>query len=120
MLVACPSGITWSNQVGGTSCQHPEIEGAFIPLPPEWRTEESDPLYNFYGAYDHRVVELFLGHSFELEQRFEPLDYFPQEEVFGEAWVPLRVKDIDPNDEFASILKDFSGQTVILTYSNSD
>jgi hypothetical protein len=32
IFVAFPTGIIFSNQTGGTSCHHPEIEGCFIPF----------------------------------------------------------------------------------------
>jgi hypothetical protein len=32
LIVECPTGIIYSNQTGGTSCLHPEVEGVFVPL----------------------------------------------------------------------------------------
>jgi hypothetical protein len=32
LIVEHPSGIIYSNQTGGTSCFHPEVEGVFVPL----------------------------------------------------------------------------------------
>ncbi len=32
LIIACPSGVTYTNQVGGYSCHHPELEGIFVPL----------------------------------------------------------------------------------------
>lgn len=32
IIVACPSGVMYSNQAGGYACRHPELEGAFLPL----------------------------------------------------------------------------------------
>ncbi len=34
LVVCCPSGISWSNQAGGTGCQHPRAEGVFVALDP--------------------------------------------------------------------------------------
>ncbi|KYF66073.1 DUF6210 family protein [Sorangium cellulosum] len=31
-IVSFPSGVLYSNQTGGTSCLHPEIEGIYVPL----------------------------------------------------------------------------------------
>lgn len=33
LIIACKSGVTYTNQVGGYACHHPEIEGVFAPLP---------------------------------------------------------------------------------------
>jgi hypothetical protein len=32
LIIEYPSGIIYSNQTGGTSCLHPEVEGVFVPL----------------------------------------------------------------------------------------
>ena len=32
LIIPCASGVIISNQVGGYACDHPEIEGVFIPL----------------------------------------------------------------------------------------
>src|SRR5262245_56390620 len=39
LIIEWPSGVNVSNQTGGTSCLHPEIEGVFVPL----RTDHSFP-----------------------------------------------------------------------------
>lgn len=33
LIIACPSGVLYTNQVGGYACRHPELEGVFVPLP---------------------------------------------------------------------------------------
>lgn len=32
LIISYPTGVTYSNQTGGTFCLQPELEGAFIPL----------------------------------------------------------------------------------------
>src|SRR5215467_8770498 len=32
LIVCHPSGVIYSNQVGGYSTHHPEVEGSFVPL----------------------------------------------------------------------------------------
>lgn len=32
LIISWPSGVTYSNQTGGTSCLAPEFEGVFVPL----------------------------------------------------------------------------------------
>ena len=44
LIIACKSGVTYTNQVGGYACRHPEIEGVFVPLP----TNISEQLEAFF------------------------------------------------------------------------
>lgn len=37
IILDYPSGVTFSNQTGGTSCLHPEMEGVYIPLRNDYR-----------------------------------------------------------------------------------
>ena len=32
MIIAYPTGVLYTNQVGGYACDHPSMEGAFVPL----------------------------------------------------------------------------------------
>ncbi len=112
------SGVTWSNQIGGTSCQHPSIEGIFLPLPAHWRPDV-DPALNYYDL-DPSQVQAFLEAAPELLRRFEPIPNFPETEPSGEAWVPVRVRPLAEHDMYGDILRDFVGMTGVLTYPNSD
>ena len=32
LIILRPSGVLWTNQVGGTGCEHPYVEGIYVPL----------------------------------------------------------------------------------------
>lgn len=32
MIIACPSGVAYTSQVGDHACLHPELKGVFVPL----------------------------------------------------------------------------------------
>lgn len=32
VIIAWPSGVTYSNQANGVACEHPELEGVFYPI----------------------------------------------------------------------------------------
>lgn len=120
MIVRKATGFQWSNQVGGTACSHPVVEGIFIPLPREWF--EVNSIENDWGhakgegdlkAHNKEVVKRFLDKNSEIQKRFVFDEDFNGN--VAEAWVPLKVKSSE--DE---ILKPFFGQSVVVTYENSD
>jgi hypothetical protein len=41
VIISSPTGVLYSNQTGGFSCLHPELEGAYIPL----NTDAGEKLY---------------------------------------------------------------------------
>lgn len=126
IIVPCKSGVVWSNQVGGTACFHPEVEGIFIPLPDNRcfvdgydkdgfgvirercevkHPESSELILKFLKATG-------LNKLFEMRLNMKGV-------VMHEAWVPLKIKKklAHPPHE---LLNDFRGRDVILTYENSD
>lgn len=129
-LYPCNSGVQWSNQVGGTSCGHPIIEGIFVPLPPVMsKRGVRDPLEDEYIShpmyeYGHKkLVDQFLD-VHKLTDWFEPLTSWHEvpgsQRLVAEAWVPVRVKHVQQYAEMGTVLRPFSGEAVILTYANSD
>jgi hypothetical protein len=40
LILTCQSGVFVSNQTGGTSCLHPEVEGVYVPLRNEYGLED--------------------------------------------------------------------------------
>ena len=52
LIIAHPTGIQYTNQVGGVACLHPCLEGFLVPL----ERDESDP-----GAVQRKLTELFDG-----------------------------------------------------------
>lgn len=114
-LLPCPSGIQWTNQVGGTMCCHPSIEGILIPV--QGMLDERDPLLDYAGTYDAELVRRFLS-VMELDHLFRPLPDGTttwNESRLYEAWVPVQVVQ----NSFSS-LEGLVGRIGILTYANSD
>lgn len=118
LIVPCSSGVEWTNQVGGVSCQHPKVEGIYIPLPVHWEPYP-DPLLDWYGNYKPYRVEEFLEAAPELLKRFAVLESYPDNECFGEAWVPVTIQ-VSPEDAYGPLLTPFFGRAGIITYTNSD
>jgi len=126
-IYPCKSGIVWSNQVGGISCGHPEIEGVYVPLPsPKFK---DDPLVDYYmsrhsSEYNYKgLITQFLD-VYHLSEWFSPLSDWNDvpgiQQLVAEAWIPVRVKPIVQYSNFATVLRPFTGEAVILTYPNSD
>ena len=111
-----PTGVLYTNQVGGTACLNPEVEGFLVPLT-GWEPDYNDPMLDrvSVGNYPldpnamHRMFE-----RLEVASLFDLRHDLDTEELVAEAWIPVRVR---PGDH---ILKDFAGQKAILTYTNSD
>lgn len=49
MIILFPSGVIYSNQVGGTSCLQPKAEGVYVPLVSELINQEKLLLEYFTG-----------------------------------------------------------------------
>jgi hypothetical protein len=112
-----PTGVTWTNQTGGCACNHPALEGVFVPIPLGWLPQpEEDPLLNEWGSvYTSARVNAFLqAGGADLSAVFEPIEK-PIPVELEEAWVCVRVrKNDDPT------FKNLAGQVGYITYTNSD
>jgi hypothetical protein len=54
IILKLGSGVFYTNQVAGYACQHPEIEGAFYPLPTKPGDAELFALtHHFRGTWTH-------------------------------------------------------------------
>ena len=56
LIIAYPSGVTYSNQTGGTSCLQPNIEGVFVPL----RNDCAEPSRELLSA-ENELFAYFTG-----------------------------------------------------------
>lgn len=119
LIVPCTSGVEWTNQVGGVYCNHPRVEGIFIPLPENWKPSP-DPLLDTGWHSNPALVENFLDASPELQERFEAPYAYPVGEFFGEAWVHVGIRRLESDVLFGPLLAPFYGQIGIITYTNSD
>lgn len=118
---------TWTNQVGGTACIHPEAEGIFVNLPGYRFDNQKNPWLDFVGSlddpYDPEYVQEFLDFSgccnFAEPLTPEEFQSLPNVSRYcHEAWVPVKVK-IDQNGSPIS-LRNFDGCIGIITHENSD
>ena len=49
-IISFPTGVVYSNQTGGFSCLHPELEGAYVPLD----ADAGEKLYAYFEGPKHR------------------------------------------------------------------
>lgn len=114
VIVEIPTGVRWSNQTGGTACNHPEVEGVFVPMASV--QPDPDPFIDEWGRpYDRDAVAAWLLAA-DLDDVFEPRE---EADEMAEAWIPVRVRAFIP-DGRAIQLQTFWGKNAIITYPNSD
>ena len=49
VIMLCESRVTYSNQTGGYSCDHPEVEGVYVPLNLGWEGDYATLKDHFTG-----------------------------------------------------------------------
>lgn len=139
LIVPATTGIKYSNQTGGTACDHPEVEGFYVPLPSGWHTKP-EVMQDVDGRWEDPEHILFINNSTASEtdpsriarlvQQWLDANY-PLSEFFEvdpekltktqEAWIWLRVKDCKKAAIGAPIqLAGLVGHSVVITYANSD
>jgi hypothetical protein len=135
-LIPAPTGIIWTNQVGGTLCAHPEIEGLFIPAEFHNYTPFNYSCGDVRDMYADTYDE-YLGIARTARSSFQKstngaLDYVqelskeefealpPSARVGAEAWVPFVLLGQKTHRTLPPELKPFEGQVVIVTWRNSD
>lgn len=145
LIVPARTGIIYRNQTGGTCCQHPALEGWFWPM--NWRTWEAEQEsalcdwgLDVYDDGDREALDSALE-KWDLEQIFraptraevdEQLRPFHTSDLrrsegaveFGEAWVPVCVREAPDDGGFVlnggAPPEGHVGRCMILTYPNSD
>jgi hypothetical protein len=131
VIYPCQSGVEYTNQVGGTACAHPKIEGVFIPLPQYWFDFDTvkDPLEGFWhptgGREDMMVglIQKLLDENdlLKLNFRAPTLQELKEKPYVAEAWVPLVcITDRNSYKAGSELLGAFKDFWVYLTYPNSD
>ena len=135
LIILEPTGVRYTNQMGGTACGHPWVEGLYIPLiqrseGPDWLRDRRE---NLWVRYDTKAVQACLK-EMELDDILAPVHFEeqsaaafldcvePASRVWGEAWVPVKVLPV-MEDEYpfnTTLVKDFAHHYGILTYNNSD
>lgn len=130
IIVPAPTGVIYSNQVGGTRCAHPELEGFFIPWPLRRFEKWAHPLHDFYGCDDGVDVpaeECILWvrawlNEVRIDHRVECLtaeEYVSFGQILAEAWAPVRIA-ASSRWRCAPWQEALAGRIVIYTWQNSD
>ena len=128
VIIAHPTGVLYTNQVGGYACDHPSMEGAFVPLMdpnidqqkaledhftgPKWRGH----CYNGIDVETADVVDGVLATSPLTRRLTVNRDMLNESE---EAWIHVRIApDAEENgyEEFHG----FPSGLGVMTWENSD
>jgi hypothetical protein len=119
LIILFPSGVVYTNQVGGLGCLHPQAEGVFVPLSIRHKKVLFALQQNFNGDWHHiketdaQIVDKLLrSDGFE----FIKVDRTKLEESF-EAWIYV---DVEKLSEPVPLLNGFGKVKGILTWENSD
>ncbi|WP_035609007.1 DUF6210 family protein [Haloferula sp. BvORR071] len=137
LIVAFPSGVTYSNQAGGTSCLQPELEGILVPLRNDCLVEGEQLLSPAMSLEDYFTGEKWGGTGATHGIDNEDADFIdtllqthrlshciqvdrPRLHESCEAWIHVEIV-ADENPEIPL----FSGfapypRLGVLTWSNSD
>jgi len=136
LIVPQKTGVLWTNQTGAEACQHPELEGLFVPV---WSTDLNHeyPKNCFIGVWPPgKEIEKWSVvrpdiHRFLVQTDLKDIFTFPDEDWwesnpeiikdFAEAWVPVKIKKKMPNAyRYPEMVVPLAGTHGILTYGNSD
>jgi hypothetical protein len=126
LIIEHPSGVRYTNQTGGYACHHPEVEGAFIPIP-DHRSEQAYVLKKFFTGpkckgwcYDGideetaRFVDKVLGQSRHTQSLQVNRAKLAESQ---EAWIHVTVRsDQEPSELWSG----FENAVGIITWENSD
>jgi len=119
LIISFPSGVIYTNQVGGYANLHPEIEGIFVPLSIGHKKILFALQQHFNGNWYHIeksdaeiVNRLLRSDGFD----FIRVDEDKLEESY-EAWIYVDVEELS---EMFPLLKGFGKAKGVLTWQNSD
>jgi hypothetical protein len=127
LIIAHPSGVRYSNQVGGYANFHPSIEGVFVPVM-EPEVDQQTRLYRHfigpkwqghcYGGIDEETAD-FVDGVLDLSSSTKRIrvDRSRLQES-EEAWIFV-VFTAAPEDSYA-LFTDFPSGAGVLTWANSD
>lgn len=123
LIIQHPSGVLYSNQVGGHGCFHPEVEGVFFPLQTDINRSELNTLeQHFRGSWDAlnefgaNLVDTVLQKSGR-NLSWISVDPSRLNDSF-EAWVYVKLKP--KKTKMDERLVGFDEAVGVLTWPNSD
>ena len=140
LIIQHPSGVTYSNQTGGTACLHPEQEGVYVPLRNDISVPENKllspetALLDYFEGPKHRGIGATNGLDAEdadfidgVLRDWRMADFLEVDRGrlrdSHEAWVYVRIKhDEDTGRAFLSLFHGFAPypKLGVLTWTNSD
>jgi hypothetical protein len=122
LIAQWSSGVHYTNQVAGYGCEHPEIEGVFVPL---FDGVGHPALYaigqHFRGDWHpltKRDADILDGILHRNGLAFLTVERTKLSES-REAWVWVAIHD-DIDSEFGPRIQGFGSQQGVLTWQNSD
>jgi len=126
LIISCPSGVIYSNQVDGYANDHLTMEGTFVPLQDE-DVDQQTMLYEYftgpkwrghcYGGIDEETAD-FLDSVFALSPSSACLKVNREKLAHcGEAWIHVV---ITPEDARFLLFEGFSSTSGVATWENSD
>ena len=124
-----PTGISWTNQTGGTACAQPTEEGVFLPLwggyvDDVFPASSKNPLVDRWddGPVDVPSVQGYLDRLGAIGRCLTPDSGFSGQ--WGEAWIPVVVNTLDglrrADRPCRAALSAFAGRHGFFTTDNSD
>ena len=139
LIICCESGIVITNQTGGTSCLHPEIEGVFVPLRNDYVEETGKfmspelELTKHFEGFKHGGAGATSGIDEEdaefIESVLKRVRLFPPISVdrgklkkSHEAWIHVLISGDESDDPDLSAFAHFAPypRSGIFTWANSD
>lgn len=119
LIISFPSGVIYTNQVGGFGCFHPELEGIFVPLSIGNKKILFALQQHFKGNWQHIensdaeiIDKLLRSDGFE----FIKVDRMKLNESF-EAWIFVEIEELSRD---LQLLNGFGNTKGVLTWMNSD
>lgn len=111
LIIKHPTGVIYTNQTGGTLCDHMQQEGYYIPLREfrDWWEDMHKTVCGSRGGWDSKVPlinDLLTYLIIEMDGGLLEVDPDCLDDL-QEAWIPVR-------------LKDGSGRVGVVVYGNCD
>lgn len=128
LVLLFASGVRYSNQTGGHTCLHPEVEGAYVPLVSEMVDQEGELTAYFTGpkwggwcsdGIDEETAD-FVDSVLEKSPHTERVKVDRSRlSDSHEAWVHVLLSSTDEDAAFREI-DGFPRSGAVLTWENSD
>ncbi len=124
IIIFCDSNVFYTNQVGGIACNHPMVEGVYVPLV-ERNIDLEEELMDYFskigwycdgleeGIAEH--IDIILAKSSITKKVKVDRELLKESK---EAWVYVKIDN--SIKELYPLFENFSSNSGILTWRNSD